>query len=111
MDSDCKQFLFTLQLFVRLDLFLKSSRLIKRRTLARQMCDDNLVQVNGQHAKPAKEIRPGDVITLRFSSRILELDVTALPVANRKASPEPPYIIRSDIRVSKDDQAWNESPL
>lgn len=64
---------------MRLDLYLKLARLVPRRTGAKQMCDEGLVTVNGQPAKPGREVRPGDRILLRLPSRELHLEVLAIP--------------------------------
>jgi ribosomal 50S subunit-recycling heat shock protein len=94
---------------VRLDLFLKTSRLIKRRTLAREMCDTGRVLVNGHDAKPAKEVRQGDVITLKFSTRIIDLEVLSEPAApSKKIRPEDTYRITSETRLPKEN-IWNEN--
>ena len=67
---------------MRLDLFLKISRLVKRRAVAKELCDGGRVRVAGAHAKPGREIRPGDVITLRLSRRVLTVEVAELPAGN-----------------------------
>jgi ribosomal 50S subunit-recycling heat shock protein len=95
---------------VRLDLYLKTSRLLKRRAIARQMCDDNRVLVNGHEAKPAKEVRPGDVVTLRFSSRIIDLEVLGLATASsKKRPPEELYRIKSETRLPREKDPWTEN--
>ena len=83
---------------MRLDLFLKTSRLVKRRTVAQELCDAGRVLVNGAAAKPAKEVRPGDILTVAFSSRTVEIEVLGLPLRSRAATPEEIYRIRSDER-------------
>ncbi|MDM7923214.1 MAG: RNA-binding S4 domain-containing protein [Pyrinomonadaceae bacterium] len=50
---------------MRLDLFLKSSRLVIRRSVAKEMCDAGMIFVNGQAARSSKEIKPGDEIEIR----------------------------------------------
>lgn len=54
---------------MRLDKFLKVSRVIKRRTLAKEVCDNGHVQVNGRVAKAGLEVKPGDKVELNFGSR------------------------------------------
>ena len=51
---------------MRLDLFLKDSRIIKRRTIAKEFCERGLVKVNDKIAKPSFDIKGGDKITVRF---------------------------------------------
>lgn len=63
----------------RLDKWLKIARLFKTRSLATAACDERRVKVNGQVAKPAKEIRPGDQLTIRtHGGNYLELEVLGL---------------------------------
>lgn len=54
---------------MRLDKFLQVSRIVKRRTLANELCDQGLVFVNGQRAKAARKVRPGDLITIDFGTK------------------------------------------
>jgi ribosomal 50S subunit-recycling heat shock protein len=88
---------------MRLDLFLKTSRLVKRRTIAQEMCVAGRVLVNGQEAKPAKEVKQGDAITLKFSSRIVDLEIIGmLDTSSRKMPPEELYRVKSETRLSKE---------
>ena len=64
---------------MRLDLFLKWSRVILRRTLAREMCDADRVTVNGVEARAGREIRVGDTIEVRLLRRRLKLRVRSIP--------------------------------
>ncbi len=68
---------------MRLDLFLKSSRLCLRRTLAQKMCEAGLVLVNGKIAKPAATVKAGDELSLRRGERITKVRVLALPSARQ----------------------------
>ena len=63
---------------MRLDKYLKVSRLIKRRTVANEACDGGRVSVNGKIAKAGTEIRPDDVIEIRFGTRTLRVQVLAV---------------------------------
>lgn len=63
---------------MRIDKFLKVSRIIKRRTLAKEVCDAGRVQVNGKVVKPGHEIVVGDRITIGFGARTLSVEVTDL---------------------------------
>ncbi len=51
---------------MRLDLFLKDSRIIKRRTIAKEFCERGLVKVNDKVAKPSFDIKGGEVILIKF---------------------------------------------
>ena len=60
---------------MRLDKYLKVSRLIKRRTIAKEITDNGRVEVNGKIAKPSEEVKIGDIITLHLNNRTLEVKV------------------------------------
>ena len=60
---------------MRLDQYLKVSRLIKRRTVANEACDNERVSVNGRPAKASYDVKVGDVIELRFGARTLRVEV------------------------------------
>ena len=64
---------------MRLDLFLKMSRLIKRRSLAKEICDAGCVQINGRIAKAGAEVKPGDVLTVDIRDRLLRAQILRLP--------------------------------
>lgn len=72
-------FFYTGGRFLRLDKYLKVSRLIKRRTLAKEFCDAGKVIVNGRVAKAGTEIKPDDEISLDFGHRIVKVKVLATP--------------------------------
>jgi ribosomal 50S subunit-recycling heat shock protein len=64
---------------MRLDLFLKWSRVILRRTLAKETCDAGRVTVNGQEARAGREVRVGDTISVRMPRRELRFRVRTIP--------------------------------
>ncbi len=61
---------------MRLDKYLKVSRLIKRRTIANEACDGGRVSVNGKVVKASYDVKVGDIIEIRFGSRVLNVRVT-----------------------------------
>ncbi len=67
---------------MRLDVFLKTSRLVKRRSLAKEYCDEGLVLVGGLPAKPGRELKEGDRLTLDMPRRRLVAEVAAIPKGN-----------------------------
>lgn len=64
---------------MRLDLFLKSSRLILRRSLAQKFCDANLVKVNDVSAKSSKEIKIADEIEIKRGNRLTKVKILEIP--------------------------------
>lgn len=63
---------------MRLDKFLKVSRVIKRRTLAKEVCDRGQVTINGRVAKAGTEVKTGDNLEVNFGSRILKLQIVSI---------------------------------
>ena len=61
---------------MRLDKYLKVSRLIKRRTVANEACDTDRIFVNGRQAKASYQVKEGDVIEIAFGQRTLKVQVT-----------------------------------
>ena len=60
---------------MRIDKFLKVSRVIKRRTVAAEACSGGRIEINGKPAKPAKEVKPGDIVKVSFGSSSLTFEV------------------------------------
>ncbi|MDR2132255.1 MAG: RNA-binding S4 domain-containing protein [Clostridiales Family XIII bacterium] len=69
---------------MRIDKFLKNSRLIKRRAIAKEACDRERVFINGRPAKPGAEVKIGDTVLVRFGNGETEVRVTALLDSARK---------------------------
>ena len=69
---------------MRLDKFLKVSRLIKRRTVANEACDAGRVTVNGKAAKASVQVKPGDVIEIQFGTRNVSVEVLKLQDTTKK---------------------------
>lgn len=67
---------------MRLDKFLKVSRLIKRRTVANEVSDMGRVLINGNPAKPAKQIKENDIITIEYANRTVKAQILKVPTTN-----------------------------
>lgn len=67
---------------MRLDKFLKVSRLIKRRTVANTVSEMGRVLVNGNSAKPAKQLKIGDIIEIEYASKTEKVEVLVIPTGN-----------------------------
>ena len=63
---------------MRLDKWLKVSRLIKRRTVANEACDNQRVSVGGRPVRASYEVKPGDVVELRFGERVTRIEVLSV---------------------------------
>ncbi len=70
---------------MRLDKFLKVSRLIKRRSVANEACDASHVSVNGRQVKAGYQVKPGDVIEIAFGQRSLRVEVISVAETVSKA--------------------------
>lgn len=69
---------------MRLDKYLKVSRLIKRRTVANEACDAGRVTVNGKEAKASVNVKPGDVIEIRFGTKNVKVEVLDIQETTKK---------------------------
>ena len=75
---------------MRLDLFLKDSRIIKRRTIAKEYCERGLVMVNNKVCKPSYDVKSGDILKIRFGEKEFSI-ITKIDIVGKKerASYEP----------------------
>lgn len=78
---------------MRIDKFLKVSRIVKRRTVAKEVCDEERIYVNGNPCKPSKEVKIGDVVTVKFGNRSLSVKVLATDQTVTKAQASELYEI------------------
>lgn len=69
---------------MRLDKYLKVSRLIKRRTVANEACDSQRVSINGKVAKASTEVKVGDVIEIQFGIKTVKVKVTEIVESTKK---------------------------
>ena len=68
---------------MRLDLLLKQTGLIKRRTIAKELVDFGRVLINDKVSKPSSEVKEGDILTLKLGNRILKVKITYSQVGRR----------------------------
>ncbi len=78
------RFLFDWEIKMRLDKFLKVSRLIKRRTIANEACDAGRVMVNGKQAKASVHVKVGDTIEILFGTKTVKVRVTGIQDTTKK---------------------------
>ncbi len=87
---------------MRLDLFLRASRLVLRRTVAQELCEAGAVSVNGAAARASRAVREGDEITVRRRSRALTVRVLTVPQTKQLSRADAPslYEVVSDVRLN-----------
>ncbi|NLD83939.1 MAG: RNA-binding S4 domain-containing protein [Clostridiales bacterium] len=76
---------------MRLDKYLKVSRIIKRRTVAKEACDGGRVSINGRTAKAGAEVKEGDVMEIRFGNRVGRYQITDVREVVRKENAQEMY--------------------
>jgi len=87
---------------MRLDKFLKVSRLIKRRTVAKDVSDQGRVWINGKEAKPSSTVKPGDELTVRFGSKSVTVRIERLAETTRKDEAAGMYtVIKEESHASE----------
>ncbi len=83
---------------MRLDKFLKVSRIIKRRTVAKEIADKGRIQVNGQLAKSSTNVKIGDTLKILFGNKTLEVKVLDLKDTTKKDEAKDLYEVISETR-------------
>lgn len=86
---------------MRIDKYLKVSRIIKRRTVASEACAGGRVTVNGKIAKPSTDIKPGDIILIRFGEHLGRYEILTISETVRKDQAAEMY------RVLEEDDGMN----
>ena len=89
---------------MRVDLFLKRSRIIKQRDAAKKACDRGMVTISGRSAKPGHQVAAKDIVVVAWPDRRLEFEVLNVPAGNvSKGRAQSMYHVLSDERLSDDD--------
>ena len=81
---------------MRLDKYLKVSRIIKRRTVANEACDESHVTVNGRPAKASYDIKPGDIVEIAFGTKTLKIRVLDVRESVKKTDAYEMYEVISE---------------
>ena len=90
---------------LRLDKFLKLSRLVKRRTVAQEMAEIGAVRLNGRQCKPSAEVRGGDTVEVAYPRRVLSVKVENADEAALKCGAAA-YSVIEEKQVSQDEKPW-----
>ena len=93
---------------MRLDQFLRASRLVLRRSVAQELCEGGAVSVNGVAARSSRAVRVGDEIELRRRESVITVRVRALPATKQLAKHEAPtlYEITREERRTPEELSW-----
>jgi ribosomal 50S subunit-recycling heat shock protein len=84
---------------MRLDKFLKVSRLIKRRTLAKEVADQGRITINGVTAKASSNVKVGDELTIQFGQKLVTVKITDLQETARKEDAATLYEVIKEERI------------
>ncbi len=92
---------------MRLDKFLKVSRLIKRRTVAKDVSEQGRVLINGRESKPSSAVKIGDEITVQFGQKLVTVKVEKLVETTRKDEAAGMYtLLREEPVAKRNDLDW-----
>ncbi|MBD1383178.1 RNA-binding S4 domain-containing protein [Metabacillus arenae] len=86
---------------MRLDKFLKVSRLIKRRTLAKEVADQGRIMINGTEAKASSNVKIGDELKIRLGQRVITVKVNDLRETTKKDEAANLYTVESEERLNE----------
>ncbi|MCA1029151.1 MULTISPECIES: RNA-binding S4 domain-containing protein [Cytobacillus] len=87
---------------MRLDKFLKVSRLIKRRTLAKEVSDQGRIAINGLEAKASTNVKVGDELSIRFGQKVTKVRIDKIQETTRKDDAAEMYTIVSEERMNQE---------
>lgn len=88
---------------MRLDKYLKTARILKRRTVSKELADNERVYVNGKIAKPSTDVKPGDMIKVIFGYRELSVRVLATPKQVNKNDAALMFEVIEEKLIKKED--------
>lgn len=89
---------------MRLDKFLKVSRLIKRRAVAKEIADQGRITINNKVAKSSSDVKLGDELSIRFGNRLMVLEIERIIETTKKEDAEHMYkILREDALQDQDE--------
>ncbi|OGX79221.1 RNA-binding S4 domain-containing protein [Exiguobacterium sp. SH3S2] len=90
---------------MRLDKFLKVSRLIKRRTLAKEVADQGRIRLNGQVAKASTDVKAGDELQIRFGNKLVTVIIDSIAEHARKEDAKEMYRLIKEEKVNSGTEA------
>lgn len=88
---------------MRLDKFLKVSRLVKRRTMAKEVCDQGRVELNGRTAKSSSTVKLGDNLAIRYGNRLVTVQIERIVDTTKKDEAATMYTLVSEERLNQEE--------
>lgn len=92
---------------MRLDKYLKVSRLIKRRSIAKELCDKKRVTINNKTASASKEVKPEDIITIAFGNKRVTIKVKEIIASTKKDDSHLMYELLSQNKLKEQNDEIN----
>lgn len=89
---------------MRIDKYLKASRIMKRRTIANELAASQRVMINSRTVKPSHEVNPGDTVTVTFGRRQIEIRVTSVCEPKKKKDAAEMYEIISETTLPETEE-------
>jgi len=93
---------------MRLDKFLKVSRLIKRRTLAKEVADQGRISINGVQAKASSNVKVGDELTIRFGQKLVTVKIEAIKDTTKKEDAASMYTVVKEEKIQNNYEETEE---
>lgn len=88
---------------MRIDKFLKVSRILKRRTVSKELALNQRIEINGRVVKPSHEVLVGDIVGITFGNRKMEVRVLSVKEVKKKTEAADMYEIVSESRVEREE--------
>ena len=89
---------------MRLDKFLKISRIIKRRSVAKEVADKGRIQINGKLAKSSSDVTVGDIMKIQFGNKTMEVKVVELHESTKKEDAQKMYELLTETRTKNSEE-------
>lgn len=93
---------------IRIDKYLKLSRLVKRRTAAQEMAQVGAVRINGRKIKPSSDVKSGDKVEVAFPRRLIAVEVLTDDESELRRKGTEPYRLLKDERIAPEEKPWGD---
>jgi ribosomal 50S subunit-recycling heat shock protein len=89
---------------VRIDKYLKAAHILKRRTISKELAENQRIAINGRTVKPSHEVKVGDQVTITFGSRQMTIEVLSVEEVKRKKDAQDMYRVVEEKRLEEEKQ-------